>query len=136
MTWSIMVGLQRTPTKTARPLLRGRAVRFGVAEVARLPTPGQTEVWRLPLRPEGFDRAWGSELLEATALLVGAVAQGDGAAVGAVVLRRTQAPELGLALSILRIALERLAVDHHRLAVQVHAARLVGRFFGHGGSLE
>src|SRR5262249_15551531 len=71
-------------------------------------------------------------LPEAASLRVGTLLQRHVIAVGALALGRAKAPELGDARLVLRVGLERLSVDEHRLAVQVHAARAV--FVGHGGN--
>src|SRR5262249_25789748 len=61
---------------------------------------------------------------------VGAHVQRGEAAVGAGAAGRVQAPEVGEAGRVLGVALEVLAVDEHRLATEVNAARARG--VGHG----
>src|SRR5262249_1520562 len=88
--------------------------------------------------PPGAAASWGwalSVFLVAGALRVGAGVQGHVLVVRPYPPRREHAPEIHQAGLKFRVVQEVLAVDHHRLAAQVLAARpeFVGGF-GHGVS--
>src|SRR5262245_30274835 len=76
----------------------------------------------------------GSILLIALASAVAAVGHAHVEVVRAERLGSPQAPEVGQSGLIVGVVLERLAVHHHRLALQVHAARRRDLWeLGHGG---
>src|SRR6266498_3509600 len=65
-------------------------------------------------------------LLVAGSLRFGAKLQRRRLTVRPVVLASAVAPEVGQARLVIRVALEGFAVNQHRLAAQVHAARTIG----------